>query len=49
LTKGSNVNDTVVENVVRPERVVSGSWMEVIASNLDYHLLGSKTRTTVQR
>lgn len=27
----------VVEKVVRPERIVTGSWPEVIASNLDYH------------
>lgn len=31
------MSDIVVEKVVRPERVVTGSWLEVIASNLDYH------------
>ena len=31
------MNEPVVKAVVRPERVVSGSWMDVIASNLDYH------------
>ncbi|MFF3174381.1 DinB family protein [Streptomyces sp. NPDC057900] len=27
----------VVQKIVRPERVLSGPWLEVIASNLDYH------------
>ncbi|MFF0339135.1 DinB family protein [Kribbella sp. NPDC004875] len=27
----------MIENIVRPTRVVAGSWVEVIASNLDYH------------
>ncbi|WP_377266805.1 DinB family protein [Peterkaempfera sp. SMS 1(5)a] len=27
----------VVETIVRPERRISGPWLEVIASNLDYH------------
>jgi hypothetical protein len=31
------VSDIVIEKVVRPERKLSGSWPEVIASNLDYH------------
>ncbi|GAA1109349.1 DinB family protein [Kribbella jejuensis] len=31
------MNDIVIEHVVRPERVLTGSWLEVIASNLDYH------------
>ncbi|WP_433296306.1 DinB family protein [Actinoplanes sp. CA-030573] len=31
------MSDIVIENVVRPERVLSGSWPEVIASTLDYH------------
>jgi Protein of unknown function (DUF664) len=31
------VTDVVVQKIVRPERTVSGSWLEVIASNLDYH------------
>ncbi|MFC1444052.1 DinB family protein [Streptacidiphilus sp. N1-10] len=31
------VNDIVVEKAVRPERVLSGPWLDVIASNLDYH------------
>lgn len=26
-----------VQNIVRPERVLSGSWLDIIASNLDYH------------
>ncbi|WP_019071150.1 DinB family protein [Streptomyces hokutonensis] len=29
--------DFVVQKIVRPERTVSGPWLEVIASNLDYH------------
>ncbi|MGH1552310.1 DUF664 domain-containing protein [Streptomyces sp. L7] len=29
--------DFVVQKIVRPERTVSGTWLEVIASNLDYH------------
>jgi len=37
-TLGScGVSDTVIEKVVRPERRLSGSWRDVIASNLDYH------------
>jgi len=35
--KAPGLNDIVVENVVRPERTVSGPWLRVIASNLDYH------------
>lgn len=31
------MDDIVVQKIVRPERVVSGPWLEVIASNLDYH------------
>ncbi|MER5467839.1 DinB family protein [Streptomyces sp. NPDC002935] len=31
------MSDIVVQQIVRPERAVSGSWLEVIASNLDYH------------
>ncbi|WP_030905529.1 DinB family protein [Streptomyces sp. NRRL F-5126] len=31
------MDDIVVRKIVRPERVVSGPWLEVIASNLDYH------------
>ena len=31
------MSDLVVEKIVRPERKLSGSWLEVIASNLDYH------------
>ncbi|GAA3079262.1 hypothetical protein JOF29_004958 [Kribbella aluminosa] len=31
------MNDIVIANVVRPERVLAGSWIDVIASNLDYH------------
>jgi hypothetical protein len=31
------VSDIVVQKIVRPERAVSGPWLEVIASNLDYH------------
>ncbi|MGW1030279.1 DinB family protein [Streptomyces sp. NPDC002577] len=31
------MSDVVVEKIVRPERRLSGSWLEVIASNLDYH------------
>lgn len=31
------MSDIVVHKVVRPERVLSGTWFEVIASNLDYH------------
>lgn len=31
------MSEAVVKAVVRPERVVSGPWMDVIASNLDYH------------
>lgn len=31
------MGDIVVQKIVRPERVVSGPWLEVIASNLDYH------------
>jgi hypothetical protein len=36
--EGCRVSDIVIfEKVVRPERVLTGSWLEVIASNLDYH------------
>lgn len=31
------VGSAVVGRVLRPERVLSGAWREVIASNLDYH------------
>lgn len=31
------MSDLVVQKIVRPERALSGSWLEVIASNLDYH------------
>jgi hypothetical protein len=31
------VSDVVVHKIIRPERTLSGSWLEVIASNLDYH------------
>jgi hypothetical protein len=31
------VSDLVINEIVRPERTLSGSWLEVIASNLDYH------------
>src|SRR3954454_10284408 len=27
----------VIEKIVRPERKLAGAWLEVIASNLDYH------------
>ncbi|MFG2595361.1 DinB family protein [Streptomyces sp. NPDC048462] len=31
------MSDIVVQKIVRPERAISGPWLEVIASNLDYH------------
>ncbi|MEU2619533.1 DinB family protein [Streptomyces sp. NPDC007157] len=31
------MDDIVVKKIVRPERVLSGPWLEVIASSLDYH------------
>ena len=31
------MGDIAVKNIVRPERVLSGPWLDVIASNLDYH------------
>ena len=31
------MNDVVITKIVRPERKLSGSWLDVIASNLDYH------------
>jgi Protein of unknown function (DUF664) len=31
------MSDIVIEKIVRPERTLSGSWLDVIASNLDYH------------
>ncbi|WP_329117786.1 DinB family protein [Streptomyces sp. NBC_01465] len=31
------MSDIVVQKAVRPERTLSGSWLEVIASNLDHH------------
>ncbi|MEV1082477.1 DinB family protein [Streptomyces sp. NPDC050211] len=31
------MDDIVVQKIVRPVRAVSGPWLEVIASNLDYH------------
>lgn len=31
------MTDIVIERTVRPERKLAGSWLEVIASNLDYH------------
>lgn len=35
--KTATVAVAVIEKVVRPERLLSGSWLDVIASNLDYH------------
>jgi len=35
--EGYSVIGIVIEKIVRPERKLSGSWLEVIASNLDYH------------
>jgi Protein of unknown function (DUF664) len=31
------MNDIMIERITRPERTMSGSWLHVIASNLDYH------------
>jgi hypothetical protein len=31
------VSEIVVKKVARPQRKLSGSWLEVTASNLDYH------------
>ena len=31
------MSDIVVQKIVRPQRRTSGPWLEVIASNLDYH------------
>ncbi|WP_151479892.1 DinB family protein [Streptomyces albicerus] len=31
------MGDIVVQKIVRPERVVLGPWLKVIASNLDHH------------
>lgn len=31
------MSDAVIDEIVRPERTISGSWLEMIASNLDYH------------
>ncbi|MFI5896659.1 DinB family protein [Actinoplanes sp. NPDC051513] len=31
------MSDVVIERIARPERKLSGSWQELIASNLDYH------------
>lgn len=31
------MRDVVIEKIVRPERRLSGSWLEVIGSNLEYH------------
>jgi hypothetical protein len=31
------MSNIVIEKIVRPERTLSGTWLEVIASNLDYH------------
>ncbi|WP_030183383.1 DinB family protein [Streptomyces sp. NRRL S-813] len=31
------MSDIVVQEIVRPERMISGPWLEVISSNLDYH------------
>ncbi|MFE9601609.1 hypothetical protein [Streptomyces hokutonensis] len=31
------MSELVVQKIVRPERALSGAWVEVIASNLDYH------------
>jgi hypothetical protein len=31
------VSDALIDKIVRPERTLSGSWLEMIASNLDYH------------
>jgi hypothetical protein len=33
----SRVSDIVVEKIVRPQRRLTGSWLDVIAANLDYH------------
>jgi hypothetical protein len=33
----SSLSSIVVEKIVRPERTLSGPWLGVIASNLDYH------------
>jgi hypothetical protein len=35
--EGYSMIGIVIEKIVRPERKLSGSWLEVIASNLDYH------------
>jgi hypothetical protein len=31
------VTDIVIPQTTRPERLLSGSWLDIIASNLDYH------------
>ncbi|MFF3264815.1 DUF664 domain-containing protein [Streptomyces sp. NPDC002932] len=31
------MGDIVIQKIVRPERALAGPWLEVIASNLDYH------------
>lgn len=31
------MSDIMIEKIIRPERTLSGTWLEVIASNLDYH------------
>ncbi|WP_329004596.1 DinB family protein [Kribbella sp. NBC_00709] len=31
------MSDIVIEKIVRPERTLAGTWLEVVASNLDYH------------
>ncbi|WP_063798051.1 DUF664 domain-containing protein, partial [Streptomyces sp. 150FB] len=31
------MSDALIDKIVRPERRLSGSWLEMIASNLDYH------------
>jgi hypothetical protein len=31
------MSEIVIEKIVRPERQLAGAWLEVIASNLDYH------------
>jgi hypothetical protein len=35
--RSNPVTGAVIARVDRPERVIAGSWVEVIASNIDYH------------
>ncbi|WP_328525482.1 DinB family protein [Kribbella sp. NBC_00359] len=35
--EGCGVSGVVIEGIVRPARRLSGSWVEVISSNLEYH------------